>query len=162
MSLLHSRLTLGRTELTRTSVEAGTIIIACCIPVLQPLVDLLFGRRTLNGSSGYQNYGSSNNGHLKGGIELDKSARGHRSGNQSHVSTKHTASSRIHDSEVDSQESILRDDDVKGHSRGHGSRGMENDGRIVRTDVVTVTYDQENIDPMRANPPARNTSWVKM
>ena len=78
------------------------------------------------------------------------------------MSTKHTAGSRIHDSEVDSQESILRDDDTKGHSRGQGSRGMEHDGRIVRTDVVTVTYDKENIDPMRANPPTNNTSWVRM
>ncbi|KAG9253062.1 uncharacterized protein F5Z01DRAFT_172050 [Emericellopsis atlantica] len=128
-----------------TVVEAATIIIACCIPVLQPLVDLLFGRRTLNGSSGYQNYGSSSHGRMKSDMELDDSRRD-RSENQSHMGTKHTVGSRIRDADVDSQESILRDDDVNTNRRGHGWRKKERDGRIVRTDVVTITYDQGDDD----------------
>ncbi|KAI6778592.1 uncharacterized protein J7T54_003371 [Emericellopsis cladophorae] len=136
-----------------SSFEAATIIIACCIPVLQPLVDLLFGRRTLNGSSGYQNYGSSGRGRMKGDMELDDNGR-NRSKNQSHVGTKHTVhvDSRIRDTDVGSQESILRDDDVDTNRQGHGWRKKERNGRIVRTDVVTITYNQGDDSRREAAP----------
>ena len=93
---------------------------------------------------------------MKGDVELDASGRG-RSGNQSHASTKHTIRSRVRDAEVDSQESILRDENVTVHSRGH-----ERDGHIVRTDVVTVTYGKERNDPRRTVPGDQQTSWARM
>ncbi|KAL2017579.1 hypothetical protein VTK56DRAFT_1952 [Thermocarpiscus australiensis] len=49
-----------------TIVEGSTLIIAACIPILQPLIDLVIGRTTLQSSrsksSGYGPYGSSGHG----------------------------------------------------------------------------------------------------
>lgn len=148
---------------TKCSVESATIIIACCIPVLQPLVDFLFGRRTMAGSSGYRNYGNSKSGQLKSDIEMGKGNRSGPGGNHSIVTTKHTiSSSRGGDVEVDSQDSILGDDYKKTSNNG-GNERMTSDGRIVRTDVVTVTYDTDSIDGRRRRDPEEpNSSWVRM
>ncbi|KAH7122175.1 hypothetical protein B0J13DRAFT_589464 [Dactylonectria estremocensis] len=67
--------------------EASTIIIACCIPVLQPLVDFLFGRRTLQSSSGYKNYGTSRTGQHISDMELERS-RQSSSNSTSHIRSK--------------------------------------------------------------------------
>ena len=91
--------------------------------------------------------------------------RGPRSGNRSHVTTKHTMStSRGDDLEVDSQDSILGDDHIKSsHSDIHGgSQRTGKDGRIVRTDVVTVTYDTDSVDGRRRAPEEPERSWVRM
>ncbi|KAK3335272.1 hypothetical protein B0T19DRAFT_351385 [Cercophora scortea] len=59
-----------------TIVEGSTIIIASCIPILQPLVDFARGRRTRgSNSSGYRNYGSSADGKLASGHELETGSR---------------------------------------------------------------------------------------
>ncbi|KAF4980246.1 hypothetical protein FZEAL_3705 [Fusarium zealandicum] len=101
-----------------TVIESSTIIIACCIPVLQPLVDLIFGRRTFDissgyksyNSSGYQNYGKSRTGQPKADIELS-SNRQTRSTNKGDVTNIKYLSSRA--AELDSQESILQHDSTK-------------------------------------------------
>ncbi|KAK2473793.1 hypothetical protein H9L39_13753 [Fusarium oxysporum f. sp. albedinis] len=58
--------------------KAIAIIIACRIPVLQPLVHAIIGYRTFGSppgyknynSSGYQNYGKSRTGRYRSNIEL--------------------------------------------------------------------------------------------
>lgn len=168
-----------------TIVEASTIIIACCIPILQPLVDLIFGRRALNGSSGYKNYGkdSSSNPQYRSDIEMHKGPSNGRSGNQSHASTKRTLVSILDRTEVDSQESILGDREenrTRKESGDHAGDGRQQQNRtyshstatagrmnmdtqapsqIVRTDVVTITYDS---DRPADGPHNNRTSWVKM
>src|SRR4051812_36939822 len=106
------------TDLTPPSIEASTIIIACCIPVLQPLVDALLGRRAFGSSpgyknynsSGYQNYGNSRTGQPRSNIELSDSRklRSDDRGNMTNV--KYLGSGAA---ELDSQESILRHDGTK-------------------------------------------------
>ncbi|KAF4452103.1 hypothetical protein F53441_5036 [Fusarium austroafricanum] len=102
-----------------TVIEASTIIIASCIPVLQPLVDALLGRRAFGSSpgykdynsSGYQNYGKSRTGQHRSNIELNDS-RQTRSDNRADMSNaKYLGSGAV---ELDSQESILRHDGTKG------------------------------------------------
>ncbi|CAM1504818.1 Fc.00g024090.m01.CDS01 [Cosmosporella sp. VM-42] len=92
-----------------TVIEASAIIIASCIPVLQPLVDLLFGRRTLDTSSGYKNYGTSRTGQQRSDIELRDSQKA-RSGNRGNMTNaKYLGSSGgARDIDLDSQESILQ------------------------------------------------------
>ncbi|KAF4972243.1 hypothetical protein FSARC_1140 [Fusarium sarcochroum] len=101
-----------------TVIEASTIIIACCIPVLQPLVDALMGRRAFGSSpgykdynsSGYQNYGASRTGQPRSNIELsdNRKARGDNSGNLTNA--KYLGSGAA---ELDSQESILQHNGTK-------------------------------------------------
>ncbi|KAJ3528286.1 hypothetical protein NM208_g10275 [Fusarium decemcellulare] len=102
-----------------TIIESSTIIIACCIPVLQPLVDLLMGRRTFDSStggyknynsSGYQNYGNSRSGQHHGDIELN-SSRQTRSKNATDIENAKYLGSRA--VELDSQESILQHNSTK-------------------------------------------------
>ncbi|KAF6791411.1 integral membrane protein [Colletotrichum sojae] len=50
-----------------TIVEGGTMIIAACIPVLQPLGETLFGKRMLisSGNKNYKNFGSAPSGRMR-------------------------------------------------------------------------------------------------
>lgn len=139
------------------SVEAAVIIIACCIPLLQPLVDFIFGRRTMTSSQGYKNYGSSRDGsaHLRShDIELKNGSK--------NTSKGRTDVSRIHGGDFDdeymqtrvetgSQDSILRDNidhdfklpvqsNTEDMSRKQSSRGKE--GVIMKTREVTVSYSK--------------------
>ena len=149
---------------SRSSVEGAVIIIACCIPILQPLLDLCLGRgRSRAASKGYKNYGSSRDGsgHLRSNdIELERKGGRYPKGG--------TDVSRIHGgdfdnvdddlrtrAEVDSQESILhietnRDKklpiqtemavDVQGGQQPLGKKDRSSGPGIVRTDVVSVSY----------------------
>ncbi|CAH0052039.1 unnamed protein product [Clonostachys solani] len=115
-----------------TAAEATSTVIACCIPILQPLVEILFGRKILSGSSSsYKNYDYHND--RSGDMELSKIGR---SGIQ-HTARTHTLGSRSGDPDLDSQESILPKD-----SKGTDRKKAQMHGRhITRTDVITVTYD---------------------
>lgn len=93
---------------------------------------------------------------------MDKGVKGGRSGNRSHITTNNTTSSRDRDIEVDSQDTILRDDDTNPSKGRHSTRGSTKDGRIVRTDVVTVTYDTDSTDGKRNDPTEPNSSWVRI
>lgn len=109
----------------------------------------MFGRRTLNGSSGYKQYGSSRSGqHLKSDIELEKGPRGAsgRRGTTSHVISSKHANTSLGRTEIDSQESILRVEDMKPGQQMPRSHKDASNRNIVRTDVVTVTYDAESVE----------------
>ncbi|KAF5679246.1 integral membrane protein PTH11 [Fusarium heterosporum] len=96
-----------------TIIEASTIIIACCIPVLQPLVDAILGRRAFGSSpgyknynsSGYQNYGNSGTGKHRSNIELSDNRQGRSANRGDTADIKYLGSGAA---ELDSQESILR------------------------------------------------------
>ncbi|KAI1013844.1 hypothetical protein LB503_010536 [Fusarium chuoi] len=120
-----------------TVIEASTIIIACCIPVLQPLVDALLGRRAFGSSPGYKNYNSSgyqNYGNSRAGpnIELSDSRklRSDDRGNMTNV--KYLGSGAA---ELDSQESILRHNGTKAtdaHSADAHSFNAPTEGDVPR------------------------------
>jgi hypothetical protein len=111
---------------------------------MQPLVDLLFGKRALNGSS-YQKYSDQRSGPMKSDIELS-SSRNKRSraarGNGSHLDDADSYENTMHAVDAKgSQETILRQgqDDVKIDS--HPSNQPTYGRGIVRTDVFTVKYE---------------------
>ncbi|SPJ70450.1 related to integral membrane protein PTH11 [Fusarium torulosum] len=97
-----------------TIIEASTIIIASCIPVLQPLVDAILGRRAFGSSPGYKNYKSSgyqsygNSGTCK--IELSDNRQGRSASQVDTTNLKYLGSGAA---EIDSQESILRHEGTK-------------------------------------------------
>ncbi|CAG9985187.1 unnamed protein product [Clonostachys byssicola] len=122
--------------------EGTTIIVASCIPLLQPLVDLIFGRRALNssGNNGYSRFPVSRLGWKKRDTELGLGTgkRGER----------HKGTSVDDLVEVGSQDTILRTlDYVKladHHHDGKPGQDMSPSNRILRTDVVTITYDNKS------------------
>lgn len=136
--------------LTHSSVEGSTIIIAACIPVLQPLVDRISGRRlfsTSYGNRNYKNYGSSKSGVPQSDVEL------------SYRSRKRTVKDPngltfLDQTQVGSEESILQanggdkqstssaPNSLQPQSLSPGSRG------IVRTDVITVSHSSEGQQAM--------------
>lgn len=162
------------TALSR-SIEGSTIIIASSIPVMQPLAEVLFGRRLFgsSGSKGRRYYDAE-----RGGKGSDGS---HASSQPGHLVTIGQKSSRprpkkaFHDDLemtvgggggggsgfTSSEEDIL-------HPRHHGSNDRPtavavDDGdaprlsdAIVKTNVVTVTYG-ENTD--RSTPTTASERW---
>ncbi|CAG9950727.1 unnamed protein product [Clonostachys rosea f. rosea IK726] len=124
-----------------TAAEATSTVIACCIPILQPLVEILFGRKILSGSSSsYKNYDYHNDRYGRSGdMELSKIGR---SGIQ-HTVTSHTIGTRSGDPDLDSKESIL----PKDNKGADGQNPKMHSRHITRTDVITVTYgDRATID----------------
>ncbi|CAI6088415.1 unnamed protein product [Clonostachys chloroleuca] len=113
--------------------EATSTVITCCIPTLQPLIEILFGPKILSGSSSsYRNYDCHNDRYGQtGDMELSKFGRSRIQ----HTVTSHTIGSRAGDPDLDSQESILPED-------GKGADGQNpkmHSRHITRTDVITVT-----------------------
>lgn len=98
----------------RNSIESDVVIIASCIPTLQPFLELITGKRT---KSSYSNrYKGSHN---LPDSSYDKPSRAPRK-------------SDLAITNVESQESILRADEHQNH---HPL------GAIRRTDNVTVEYE---------------------
>jgi hypothetical protein len=119
------------------------VTIASCIPIMQPIVDIIFGKRALNGSSGtggkgYHKYGPDRSGNLKSDVELS-SSRGMR---RKRDNTDYDDGlGTIH--AKDSHETILR----QGQDQREvtvGSKNPYNGGGIVRTDVFTVNYETDS------------------
>ncbi|KAL4950176.1 hypothetical protein BDW69DRAFT_197487 [Aspergillus filifer] len=101
-----------------TNVETNVVIIASCIPTLQPVLELILGKRKLSSYSGSKN-------RYKGSQPLH---------DYSYSQSKASKTPRTKDmtlTGVESQESILRDD-------GNGGTPMHT---IRRTDNVTVEYE---------------------
>ncbi|KAI9926251.1 hypothetical protein ASPWEDRAFT_115636 [Aspergillus wentii DTO 134E9] len=100
-----------------TNIESNVVIIASCIPTLQPLLELLLGKRELS------SYNNSRNKYKNGGYvntsSFDRSKR----------STARKQPTDLTITGVDSQENIL-----------HGT-DAHNLGQIRRTDNVTVQYE---------------------
>ncbi|KAL4942742.1 hypothetical protein BDV06DRAFT_157794 [Aspergillus oleicola] len=101
-----------------TNVETNVVIIASCIPTLQPVLELILGKRKLSSYSGSKN-------RYKGSQPLH---------DYSFSQSKASKTPRAKDmtlTGVESQESILRDD-------GNGGTPLNT---IRRTDNVVVEYD---------------------
>ncbi|KAK2770912.1 integral membrane protein [Colletotrichum kahawae] len=118
-----------------TIVEGSTMIIAACIPVLQPLGELLFGKRMFSSGGGkytYENYGSGPSGpsgHMRSdNIELSRSreARKRAMRQADEISFDDTTTTTA--VAKGSQESILNQHNFN--------------GKIVRTDVFSVSVQQ--------------------
>ncbi|KAF2453059.1 hypothetical protein BDY21DRAFT_388291 [Lineolata rhizophorae] len=137
-----------------TSMEGNSIIIAACIPTLQPLLELILGRKALGSSSGgrgksggqyYNRYGS------RGGHGGNRSAATPTMelsdvGAASAATTSKSKRSRTDAVEVDSQESILPADAAKRETVvGSGSGSHHHLGAIQRTDDVVVCYEEHSV-----------------
>ncbi|KAK3990480.1 hypothetical protein QBC44DRAFT_349844 [Cladorrhinum sp. PSN332] len=121
-----------------TIIEGQTIIIASCIPLLQPLIDMAKGRRTFRstGSSGYKHYGSGNNTGSYGNELVDR--------RQDDLEGCAPTSDGSVMKKSDSQESILPSD--------RKSVAYNGQGKIVRTHEVTVEYDAPGNSPPPKDP----------
>jgi hypothetical protein len=113
---------------------------------MQPLVDMIFGNRALNGSSaqgkGYQKYGPDRSGNLNSDLELSSSGQMRRKrGDTNCEDALRTLDTK------ESQETILRQgQDLGGTTVDTKPR---HDGGIVRTDVFVVSYETDS-DTQRA------------
>ena len=110
------------------SVEGSTIIIATCIPTLQPLLEAIRGRkrRTEYSSSGrnYNSFGSSGQQHTD--LELAQKRKiKPRSEVDSIMMTRND--------NTESQENIVGSDETSIVTQDHT-------GRIVKTEEVRITY----------------------
>jgi len=111
---------------------------------MQPLVEMIFGTRFLNGSSaqgkGYHKYGPDRSGNPKSDIELS-SSRGTR---RKRGDTDYEDAMRTLDTK-DSQETILRQGQDR-HDQEEGRMASKSPygGGIVRTDVFAVSYETDN------------------
>ncbi|KAK5164212.1 uncharacterized protein LTR77_009906 [Saxophila tyrrhenica] len=116
-----------------TSVEGSTIIIASCIPIMQPLLKAISTHCLSTGGRNYQD------GHLYAihgadtpGVQLSSEmGKPSKWRSRARVSARHTT-------EVDSQESILRDEQLPVQAPRHSGKRLSR-GWIERTDEVTVT-----------------------
>ncbi|XRM47096.1 hypothetical protein ABZX51_010097 [Aspergillus tubingensis] len=128
--------TYGTAELVMwTNIESNVVIIASCIPTLQPVLELILGKRTTS------SYNNSRN-RYKGSSQLPDSSYDH-----SKLSKPRKPDYEI--TTVGSQESILREED---NGRNIESHPM---GAIRRTDNVTVEYESRS----REDPEDPRVSW---
>ncbi|KAJ5133750.1 hypothetical protein N7526_005115 [Penicillium atrosanguineum] len=110
-----------------TNIEANVVVIASCIPTLQPLLELIMGKRTLGSYSNSGKYKQTGGNYNTGTFDRSK-----RSAVKDDL-----AITNIEGKE--SQESILRDDQL-GQDQLHQDRAFPM-GAIRRTDNVTVEYE---------------------
>ncbi|RSL54110.1 hypothetical protein CEP54_010058 [Fusarium duplospermum] len=131
-----------------TSIEGNLIIIAACIPVLQPVLEMAKGRSIWNSKKGssnrqYENY--SKHSAPQPGIEL-------RSKPKKKVDTYGFT---MHAKE-NSEESIVHPDKHSATtSSGRRSGSYPRDNGIMRTNAVTVEYGQ-----MEDGPTSAATRWA--
>lgn len=111
------------------SIEADVVVIASCIPTLQPLLEFLLGKRKI-GSSGNSRYFN----------RLDKGSQ--PVGSHSLEMHSKKSSAKKHNSvsitNVESEESILPPDE-------RAQAQMHNLGEIRRTDDVRVQYESRDV-----------------
>ncbi|KAL2855661.1 hypothetical protein BJX68DRAFT_217541 [Aspergillus pseudodeflectus] len=108
-----------------TNVESNVVIIASCIPTLQPVLELILGKRNLS------SYSNSRNKY-KGSHQLHDYSYEASKGSKPPRKTDTTITG------VGSQESILQDTQG-GRSNGNGGDPLR---AIRRTDDVTVEYER--------------------
>lgn len=124
------------------SIEGSTIIVACSIPILQPLMDLIMRRNPFSSNKStkrtpryFEDYSTGS----KAGYELGQ----------------RKPKSKLRDElgltivKDDSQEDILSGNENNHHNQigpgdSTGRLTKPADGVIVRTDVVTVRYSQQH------------------
>lgn len=105
------------------SIEADVVMIASCIPTLQPLLELIMGKRTLGSYSHSDKYKQSGSNFNMGTFDRSK---------RSAARKDDLAVTNVEGKE--SQESILRDDQLQQDKEFPM-------GAIRRTDNVTVEYE---------------------
>jgi hypothetical protein len=105
------------------SVESDVVIIASCIPTLQPVLELILGKRNLS------SYSNSRNKY-KGSHQLH---------DYSYEASKPPRKTDTTITGVGSQESILQDNTHDGRRNGNGGDPLR---AIRRTDDVTVEYER--------------------
>jgi len=119
------------------SVEGSTIIIASCIPILQPLVKFVLDRNAFSSARRSTGYNSRNN-HNKPTNASDIALS-----NDLVRSGKASARAKIgvsHLTEIDSQERILQEAERPTLERGQSNEsGGSRRTRIKRVDEVTVS-----------------------
>ncbi|KAK1545825.1 integral membrane protein [Colletotrichum paranaense] len=113
-------------------VEGNTLIIAACIPILGPLVELALGRRVLSSTDRKYQKQSDPMGLRSGGIEMNGSRSFPRNGNVV-GKTMTTIGSRVDMEDGSSQDSIV------GAETGPSSRVTG----IARRQDITVAYESE-------------------
>ncbi|OHE94163.1 integral membrane protein [Colletotrichum orchidophilum] len=113
-----------------TIVEGNTLIIAACIPILGPLVELALGRRVLSSTDRKYQKQSDTLGLQSGGIEMNGSRSVLRNGNIV-GKTCTTIGSRIDRADASSQESIM----------GAESGASPRVAGIMRRQDITVSYE---------------------
>ncbi|KAL0780804.1 hypothetical protein CaCOL14_002139 [Colletotrichum acutatum] len=136
-----------------TVVEGSTIIIASSIPVMQPLLELILRRNPFSSAKGskqtpqyYDDYGSQSKSKSRGGGGIELGQR------KPKVKPKDELGLTI--VEGDSQENILtpttNDQGMSASSaaptltsRQSDSSQRPFDGKIIRTDFVSVTYEEQ-------------------
>lgn len=118
----------------KCSIESNVVIIASCIPTLQPVLELILGKRTTS------SYNNSRN-RYKGSSQLPDSSYDH-----SKLSKPRKPDYEI--TTAGSQESILREEN-NGRIESHPM------GAIRRTDNVTVEYESRS----REDPEEPRVSW---
>lgn len=135
------------TLLTRHRIEGNTIIIATCIPVLRPLVDLVFGREFLGDSQKGRPHHSNSRGSRGTGSQppsIRLSSRHHQDdGARSSIENSSSSDNGKFDptmlSECDkvcnSRENILPLQEAG---------GGEMDTGIIRTQSVVISYSRSS------------------
>ncbi|XDG01720.1 hypothetical protein ABKA04_001335 [Annulohypoxylon sp. FPYF3050] len=127
--LADSDFTYATSDLTIwTCVEGASVIIATCIPILRPLVEMIFGRRIMGSTgdrAGYKNYGNSKSNNTRDELEMNSRRR--------KVKGPYDLETNIELGKDGSQDDILQRD---AHNPKLGADG------IVRTQSVTILYGE--------------------
>ncbi|KAK1521346.1 integral membrane protein [Colletotrichum paranaense] len=114
-------------------VEGSTMIIAACIPVLQPLGDLIFGKRIFSSGGGrytYENYGSGPSGQHRSDIEMSRSKE-----------VKKRVARRQHDAAAISFDDRVTTTTVTKGSQESILQGKNMYRSIVRTDLISISIE---------------------
>ncbi|TDZ23990.1 hypothetical protein Cob_v003353 [Colletotrichum orbiculare MAFF 240422] len=117
-----------------TVIEGNTLIIACCIPILGPLVELALGRRFLSSTDRKYQKQSDTAGLRSGAIEMNGSRSVPRKGNAYGRTSTLIHSGRGKD-EASSQESILEGGESPAH-QNTGKVGEQNAAIHMKWDRV--------------------------
>ncbi|KAL0943430.1 uncharacterized protein CTRU02_201316 [Colletotrichum truncatum] len=137
-----------------TVVEGSTIIIASSIPVMQPLLELILRRNPFSSAKGskqtpqyYEDYGSQSKSKSRGGGNIELGQRKPKSKPKDDLGLTIV--------ESDSQENILTPPINQNHQtsvslgaptfRSNRSDSSQHsaDGKIIRTDLVSITYEEQ-------------------
>jgi len=110
---------------------------------MQPLVELLFGKRVLGGSSGpsgkyYHKYGPDRSGNVKSDMELSSSRNNARRKNADYEDGLRTLDTK------GSEETILRQGQDQGQAQVQMGSKNPYSGGIIRTDVFAVSYETDS------------------
>lgn len=111
--------------MSNISVEANIVVLASCIPTLQPLIELILGKRKLSSYSNGYNHSYKNSGNKFNSASFDRTKRSAKSKNDITIN------------DVESQENILEND---GNKHIHGGKNIAM-GNITRTDHVAIEYE---------------------